>query len=280
MDKVGIIVLNYLNYNDTIECVNSLLDINYDNYDIIVVDNGSNNSSFEILKDNFVNERKVYVINTGKNLGYARGNNFGIDYCRKELDVDHVMIINNDTIVEDKEIINIFLKYKGEGILLGPKIINLDGNNQNPIGYFSKKLIMNKILYFFLSPINLYKVFRNIYDKISNKKKDENKHNKQKNIILHGSCIFFTNEFFKYYRGFFNRTFLYFEEVILYILIKKIEKKVLYVSETYIIHKEDGSSSLSFNNKQLIKDKYEFFSFMWFLLLYILPYSLIKRLFN
>jgi HK97 family phage major capsid protein len=51
VDKVGIVVLNYLNYKDTIECVNSLLDINYDNYDILLVDNSVTSSFSEEIRD-------------------------------------------------------------------------------------------------------------------------------------------------------------------------------------------------------------------------------------
>jgi hypothetical protein len=64
------------------------------------------------------------------------------------------------------------------------------------------------------------------------------------------------------------------------LLIKKINKKLAYISGTHILHKEDKSSELSFGNKEIIKNKYSDQSFKWYLLLYFLPYSLIKKFFS
>jgi len=163
VDKVGIVVLNYLNYEDTIECVESLLDLNYDNYNIVVVDNGSDNNSFEILKNEFKESDNIYVLNTGENLGYAKGNNQGIDYCRNNLNAEHVMVINNDTIAEDKNLLNVLLEHKDDGIVLGPKIINLEGKNQNPMKKLTGINIIKNIFYFILNKINIYKQIKTIF---------------------------------------------------------------------------------------------------------------------
>lgn len=155
MDKVGIVVLNYLNYEDTIECVESLFNLNYDNYEIVVVDNGSDNGSYDILNNEFENCSNVYLLNAGKNLGYAKGNNYGIDFCRNELNSDHVMVINNDTIAEDENLLDVLVNNKNEGIILGPKIINLNGKNQNPLHYYSKLMIIKIFGYILLNKLKL-----------------------------------------------------------------------------------------------------------------------------
>jgi len=49
--KVSIIILNWNGWEDTIECLESLYQINYPNYDVIVVDNGSEDNSIEIIKN-------------------------------------------------------------------------------------------------------------------------------------------------------------------------------------------------------------------------------------
>jgi len=285
MDKVGIVVLNYLNYKDTIECVESLLDLNYNNYEIVIVDNGSDNDSYEILKNRFQYNPKVYLLNTGKNLGYAKGNNFGIDFCRKKLTTEHVMIINNDTIAEDKNILNILIDHRDKGIILGPKIINLDNQNQNPLIAFPQKTILVRIIRLMSERfLNfLVSLKHSIFDKsnLNNSSKAENINCFDKDkLFLHGSCLFFTNEYFKYYNGFFSKTFLYFEEDILYLLVKKINKNLAYISDTSILHKEDKSTELSFGNKEIVKKKYSDQSFKWYLLIYFLPYPLIKKFFS
>ncbi|MBW9220553.1 glycosyltransferase family 2 protein, partial [Methanothermococcus sp. SCGC AD-155-N22] len=49
--RVSIIILNWNGWKDTIECLESLYRINYNNYDIIVVDNNSQDGSIEKIKE-------------------------------------------------------------------------------------------------------------------------------------------------------------------------------------------------------------------------------------
>ena len=81
--RISIIVLNWNGKDDTIECIQSLFKINYSNFDIIIVDNGSTDNSVEIFKKEFT--KKIHIIETKKNLGYAGGNNFGIKYAIENL---------------------------------------------------------------------------------------------------------------------------------------------------------------------------------------------------
>ena len=87
------------------------------------------------------------------------------------------------------------------------------------------------------------------------------KYNQQKNgdkFILHGSAIFLTENYLKEFDGFYPETFLYYEENILAIILEKLGLKMVYADESYIYHKEDMSSSQSFNNnKRVIYKHYE-----------------------
>ncbi len=94
---VVIILLNYKNYSITIDCLKSLNAIDYDNYSIVVVDNDSQNGSYEKLK-NYENS-KIHIIQSGCNGGFAYGNNIGIEYA-KSMKADYYLLLNNDTIVE------------------------------------------------------------------------------------------------------------------------------------------------------------------------------------
>lgn len=113
--KVGIIILNYNGYTDTIECLESLKNANFlDNeVSIFVIDNGSTNESvneisqwmqknlskYLILSE----EKKVsspFILYIGtKNLGFSGGNNIGIRLAQIS-GMDYVLLLNNDTIVE------------------------------------------------------------------------------------------------------------------------------------------------------------------------------------
>ena len=64
-------------------------------YEILVVDNGSTDGSASWIRDNFPT---TTVIETGKNLGFAGGNNVGIEYARQK-NATHILLLNQDTVV-------------------------------------------------------------------------------------------------------------------------------------------------------------------------------------
>lgn len=97
-DKVAIVVLNWNSWPDTAACLRSLQRLHYENYKVIVVDNGSTNDSVTHLGDEF---RWITLIETGKNLGFAGGCNVGIRQALGE-GADFVWLLNNDTTVDSE----------------------------------------------------------------------------------------------------------------------------------------------------------------------------------
>lgn len=95
--SVAIILLNYCNYEDTITCVKTLKKIDYENYIIFIIDNHSPNESLKKLY--ILKEPKIQIIDSGKNGGFAYGNNIGIQYAL-EAGMDYILLLNNDTLVE------------------------------------------------------------------------------------------------------------------------------------------------------------------------------------
>ena len=95
--KIFVIILNWNGYSDTIECINSVKQINYPNYELFIVDNGSIDNSEEIIREAFPD---LTIIQTGENLGFAGGNNIGVKYAFNS-GADYVVLLNNDTIVDN-----------------------------------------------------------------------------------------------------------------------------------------------------------------------------------
>lgn len=89
---VYIIILHYLNTEDTIRCVESLQKCTYKNIKIIIVDNCSPNDSFKVLQEKFPDH---VLIQTGENKGYAGGLNVGVKYALRE-NAELIMLSNND----------------------------------------------------------------------------------------------------------------------------------------------------------------------------------------
>ncbi len=93
---VAIVVLNWNGMNDTLNCLQSLALIDYPSYEVILVDNGSTDGSVETIRDAFPN---VLLIQTGSNLGYAGGNNVGIQSAVQH-GAEYILILNNDTVLD------------------------------------------------------------------------------------------------------------------------------------------------------------------------------------
>lgn len=95
--SVAIIIVNWNNANDTIDCIQNLQKISYDNFKVFLIDNGSSDDSVQGLK--LIKEDRLELIETGKNLGFSGGNNVGIKKAL-EKKFDYVLLLNNDTTVE------------------------------------------------------------------------------------------------------------------------------------------------------------------------------------
>ncbi|OPY27804.1 MAG: Glycosyltransferase AglI [Methanocella sp. PtaU1.Bin125] len=95
--KVAIVILNWNGREDTAECLESLRNISYTDTVTIVVDNGSTDGSAAYIKARYPH---VVMVETGRNLGYAGGNNAGIRYALEHFRPEYVFVLNNDTIVD------------------------------------------------------------------------------------------------------------------------------------------------------------------------------------
>ena len=114
---VSIIILNYNAGNLLTNCVDSIKKTNYDNYEIIIVDNDSNDSSHLECSKKFP---EINLIENKENSGYCEGNNVGIRKAKG----DYIIILNPDTLVDPNWIKELILAYKkyGDG-LYQPKFL-------------------------------------------------------------------------------------------------------------------------------------------------------------
>ena len=120
---VSIIILNYNAGKLLEECVSSIYQSNYKNFEIILVDNDSKDNSHFECKKKFP---LINLITNKENLGYCEGNNVGIRVANGEF----VIILNPDTIVETNWINELLRGYKkfGDGIYQ-PKFLTIDNES-------------------------------------------------------------------------------------------------------------------------------------------------------
>ncbi len=109
--KVSVIILNWNGWQDTIECLESLSKISYPYYEVIVVDNGSEDDSVKRVKAWRKKEliKKFSLIENNKNYGFAKGNNIAIKRVLRERQSAYILLLNNDMVVE-KNFLNELVK--------------------------------------------------------------------------------------------------------------------------------------------------------------------------
>lgn len=96
--KVAIIIVHYQNFDNLNACIHSLRKRTYSNSSIIIVDN--NSGSLETIRSRF---HEAVVLPSKVNLGFAQGNNVGIEYALRE-GAEYIFLLNDDTVVEEDTI--------------------------------------------------------------------------------------------------------------------------------------------------------------------------------
>ncbi len=252
---------------DTIECINSIINFIVDkDYNILVVDNGSPDNSFKHLSQIYSESKIVKIISSKVNLGFSKGNNFGIDYALEHYSPTFYIVINNDTLITQSNFLKLIEEEHNHSNfdILGPDIINLNGKHQNLDFKVleSKKDVLKEIrknekellkikknrtfysIYFNIcilikAPIKiLFRLFKPIS---SNKTQNI----RRENVPLHGSAIIFHKNYILNYPNdsFFKHTFMFAEEDILFQRVKRDNLISIYQPRIVIIHKEDSSTN-------------------------------------
>jgi GT2 family glycosyltransferase len=279
LELTYIVVLNWNAWADTIECLESLTRIKSDKYKIVVCDNASDDNSLYYLKlwaDGFLdiisssdsnlrclsyppvnkpiryfdinnfqnfnlhdNDDKIIFIQTGKNLGYAGGNNIGISYALEQSDCKYVWILNNDTVVDPDSLssmIDQIKKLPANTAVLGAKVL-----------YYSEpELIQCKgggRIYPYIGYTSIY----------GHKKRDDIAFEQPIEVEhIYGASLFVKKDVFKEI-GYFDETyFMYREETDWCVKVRNSRYSLYYCPSCRIYHK-DGISA---KKKSVFQDYY------------------------
>lgn len=96
--KIGIIILSHNTSKYTIDCIESIRRKTiYQNYEIILVENGSDEEHKKILREKY-NNNALYFLDSPTNLGYGGGMNHGIRFAMQRK-YDYLLLLNDDTII-------------------------------------------------------------------------------------------------------------------------------------------------------------------------------------
>ncbi len=221
------IIVGWNNYDDTLECIQSILNQQQIGTEIFLVDNGS---KIEPLNKLALLFPKINYIYSEINLGFAAGTNLGL---KKALyaGFNYFLIINNDTKADVLMLSELVKSLDDREIgLVAPLIHYYD----TPEQIWSSGGSMNKLL---LMPLD--------------------SHNRKKAIInptirtfLSGCCYLVKRELLEQVGLFDERFFLYFEDLDFCVRINETEWKMIVVPMAKLFHKVSQSSGGQFSENE------------------------------
>jgi GT2 family glycosyltransferase len=223
---LGIVILNYVTYNKTIECVESIIEnISKIDYQIYIVDNASPNESYDYLNDKYNHYKNIHVLNTKENIGFARGNNLGISKAMKD-GIEYIILTNNDILFKKNSINRLyeFIKLKKDAVIVGPRIYTPNGDVQH-----SSSLV--KSSYYEVLGLNFL-----VKDRSSKVLDEINLKTPKKVYTVSGCCFIISASKFKKMRGFDENTFLYNEENIIGSQAEKNNYNTYFYPTASIVH--------------------------------------------
>lgn len=255
---ISIIIVNY-NWKKWLEnCISSLLNQTYKDFEIIFVDNASHDDSIYYMKNTFHDER-IKIIENKENSWFAWWNNLGYKYSNWE----YILLLNNDTWVEKnflEKYLNEFKKWNVDILWVTEKKYNSEFiNNKYPK------------IDFFWHPIYI-------------------KSEKKWNIIINlfytsWVCIIFKKELYIMTWWLDNDFFMYFEEIDWIWRLRIYGYKIWQLNDLFIYHAWAWSTWIGIkynvflwrnqNTLQMLLKNYSFCNLLW-----VLPIYLIINLFE
>jgi GT2 family glycosyltransferase len=185
--RVSIILLNWNTGSDTIECLDSLDQISYVEYDVVIVDNGSTDESIIKIRDHIeksgwrsketsttegvpiqsyehtivlgqdgTSDRKATrscnILLSTVNRGFTGGNNIAMRFAMEKLSPDYLLLLNNDTVVASDflgEIVKAMENCQGCGFA-SPMILDYAANGTAQKSNIIQYAGANQSLYLFI----------------------------------------------------------------------------------------------------------------------------------
>ncbi|MFZ1289664.1 MAG: glycosyltransferase family 2 protein [Melioribacteraceae bacterium] len=259
--KINIIILNYNGLNDTLECIVSLKKIDYENFEIIIVDNNSSGNDVDIIKEKFGDFVKKIIVSS-ENLGFSGGNNLGIKYAL-ENGGDFILLLNNDTIVEPDFLtilLDTFNKCKNAGVS-APQINYY--NNKNIVWSVGGQISKIRGSGFAYSNVNENQIEKKIREV----------------TFASGCCLLIKKEVFEKIGMLDEKFFLYVEDTDFCFRTIKAGFKIIINPNSKIYHKVGNSTSMNLkqiplyyetrNRLYFAKKKFNIFFIITFLYIFV-----------
>ncbi len=232
--RFAINILNWNGYKDTVDCISSILKNEYGDFQIFVLDNGSKNREYSLLKKKFIKNKRVSILSSKRNLGFAQGHNY---LCSKiNIDnFDYVFLLNNDTLLKFN-----FLKEMDKSL--------------NKINDKRFKIFVPTI-YYFNKKLKEEKIWR---------ANDSKKLSQYEMAVKRptGCAVIIESDIIKKYGLFKEEFFAYAEELEYFYRMNKLDVKILYIPKAIMWHKVIEFKDSNFKVYMSSRNKWHYWSLM------------------
>ena len=225
---IAILILNWNNFPDTSKCLDSLNILSYDNYQVCLIDNGSEDGSLGLLKAQYPD---ITYIELAKNKGFSGGNNAGIKYSLDQK-YPYILLLNNDTEIIRGDFLQLIvneIQHTDDICAVGPNVIQLNGNPDHTI------LPYPSLLSTIRNTLGLYRpnfVSKQTVDSVS------------------GCCVLVNTKTIRQVGFLDENFFMYAEETEWFYRMRKAGWKVIYLPVKSVVHK-GGSSAKRLESQEV-----------------------------
>lgn len=271
-EKIGFVILHYQLSELTMNCVESVLKY-VPNAFILIVDNCSPNRSGALLAKKYKDNSNVCCLLLNENMGFAKGNNEGYAYLKRLKNFDYICCINNDTLLVQPDFASVIRNEykKSHFAVMAPLALQKNGSVQrfaptlkalNEYKYELERFETHSNRRSYMRSLDIKTRFLLQMPRLSSwvgklkqllvcpyKKRMED-------VVLHGCFLIFSKNYIDQFDTAFNdRTFMYREEELLYLRIKKHGLRSVYSPDLMIYHMENASTNSTYSQKE---EKYQF----------------------
>lgn len=234
MKQISVILINYNTAKFTLDCISSIYKKSAKSidYEIIVVDNNSEDEDYKILCEGLKKKPDVVLHSSSLNTGFGGGNMLGVQHAKGQ----YILFINNDVVLKN-DALSIAYNFMETNPNVGVCTAQNFDEHNNFVPSFDHDKGLRKLIFGrgFLEVTNPKKY---------PKRKQQHKTPMEVNFV-NGAFMFFRRDSFNKVKGFDPDIFLYFEEMDICYRMRKQEHKIILLPQAEIVHFQGASTGKS-----------------------------------